>query len=221
MMTFASFVVSKRSEAALAACIAMSERRDDAPHPLFLCGPTGSGKSHLLHAIADALRARVVSAESWINSLVDAIRADQLDALRGSLAETGALLLDDFGSAADRPHTRAEMLAQIEKLVQRGVSVVATTHEPASTVRSFIDGTASGRVVEIGHPDLAARIEIARRLALSRDVVLSSAMLQSIARRTSGSPRKLQGVILRITAETTLLHAPIDAARLRNLIAQA
>jgi chromosomal replication initiation ATPase DnaA len=56
MHTFASFLVSDSSRTAFAAALAVSEHSDGAPNPLFICGPTGSGKSHLLQAIADRVR---------------------------------------------------------------------------------------------------------------------------------------------------------------------
>src|SRR6266511_1178893 len=97
--------------------------RERAHNPLLLFGRTGSGKSHLLHAIEHAMRLRRrdanilrLSAAMFASSIVDAFRDDRLKAFQSRLASLDALLLDDFRLLADKQATEREVLRQIETL---------------------------------------------------------------------------------------------------------
>jgi chromosomal replication initiator protein len=207
--TIADFVVSDSSHAALTAAMDVVENQDRAHNPLFLCGRTGSGKSHLLHAIAQAMlvrQAKVLheSAETFVARLIDAIRADGVVAFRRSLATVDALLLDDLPDALTKPHIREEILRTLAELSTHGVQVVAASELPPVEITEQGSHTLFARalIAEIGYPDGAARFEIARRVAESRGVALDDDTLRALANRATGNPREIQSSIARIAAES-------------------
>jgi len=207
--TFADFVVSGSSHAAFTAAMAVVENPDCAHNPLFLYGRTGSGKSHLLHAIASAMRARQrdvqhESAETFVARLIDAIRADELGVCRRSLSTVDALLLDDLPDVLDKPRTREGIFSTLEELLTQGVQVVVASENPPAEV--IEQGSrplfARALIAEISYPDEPARFEIARRVAELRSVPMNDDALRLLANRLTGNPREIQSSIARIAAES-------------------
>jgi chromosomal replication initiator protein len=198
--TFDSFVVSESSRLALAAVVAVAEQDEGAGDPLLIYGPIGSGKSHLLHAIAQRLRSRRpdtrilhLSAHAFASRFIDAIRLDELPLFRQSLAALNALLIDDLYV---RPHTLKEIVRTAEELSRQGVRVVAAS--------DVAPPQWPGSTAKLGWPDEAARLEIARRIAAAHVIQIDEAALRPLARRTPGSPRKLQSAIARLAAESAV-----------------
>ena len=201
-MTFESFVVSAGSADAFSAAVAVAQGRADAPARLFLVGPTGAGKSHLLGAIErEMLRRRPEAnvlrdtSHAISRRLTSALRNDSAWAIERSFAALDALLIDDF---REPPATTEWFMGRIEKL--SGVAVVVATDVlppqlPAGAV-----------VVRLGYPDERARVEIARREAARRRLMISEATLRQMAFRCSGNPRELQSAIARLAAEAAILR---------------
>lgn len=213
--TFDAFVVSDRSRVAFDAAVAVAENPGHAHNPLFLYGGTGSGKSHLLHAIAHEMRAHrpranilYLAAETFIARVIDAIRSDEMCAFRESIASVEALFLDDLQLGSDREHTLREIFLRFEDLLTHGAQVVAASAAPPFEMRLIEQRSRplfeQALVAEVGYPDGVARVEIARRAAEMRGIVLPADVFQYLAGRLNGSPRKLESVIARIAVESAL-----------------
>lgn len=227
--TFDAFVVSDRSRAAFAAAVAVAENPGHAHNPLFLCGRTGSGKSHLLHAIAHKIRAHRpganilhLAAETFIARVIDAIRSDEMRALRESIASVDALLLDDLQLRSDREHTLREIFLRFEELLTYGVQVVSASPAPPFEMRLIEQRSRPlferALVAEVGYPDGVARVEIARRAAEMRGIALCDEVLGYLGARLSGSPRKLQSVIARIAAESAIAGHPLNMTQVVRIV---
>lgn len=211
--TFAGFVVSESSHVAFTAAMEVVENPDCAHNPLFLYGRTGAGKSHLLHAIAHAMRARQrnvlhVAAETFVVRLIEGIRSDEVRAFRGSVAAVDVLLLDDLPHTLDKQHTREGIFRELEELLTHGVQIVAASEMPPTDTKIIEQRSRPlferALVAEIGYPDGPARVEIARRAAEVRGVALSDDALRVLANRLTGNPRQIQSAIARIAAESAL-----------------
>ena len=207
--TFETFVASEASQAAFDAALAVSACPGGAHNPLVLYGPTGSGKSHLLGAIVHAMQSRqpdatilTLSGDRLVAQLVHAIRWEQVDALRESIAAADALLLDDVPMRPDNEASREEIARLIDELVARGIQTVIAADAPPAQQRRLETRLRSASCFVLGYPGPAARIEIARRVAATRGVALSEDELCRLATESSGSPRELQSRIARIAAES-------------------
>lgn len=201
-MTFETFVVSAASEAAFAAARAVAEERPDAPNPLFLVGPTGAGKSHLLMAIeAELLRRRPgvaglrVSARTVADTYIAAIRSERIETFRRALVELDALLIDDFRLD---PKVTEAIVTLVDDCSRHGVRVVIA----ADVLHCRIPDSA--HIVQLGYPDVRVRLEIARLEAAKRRLVVPDAALRSLAQRGSGNPREVQSAVARLAAEAAL-----------------
>jgi chromosomal replication initiator protein len=199
--TFETFVVSDASRAAFMAAVDVAEERFDGA--LFLHGPTGSGKSHLLRAIEHRMHgrrpeARIVrlATEQVIVSLLGAIRLDEFAAFRDSFHTIDALLLDDFPLWPGLENTRTEIVLRIEELLGRGAQAVVVCPAPPRGMRLPEQTT----LVEVGYPDKPARLEIARRAAAARGLMLPDEALDALAARLT-TPRELQSAIACLALE--------------------
>lgn len=185
--TFETFVVSAASRDAFNSAVARSH------NPIILTGASGSGKSHLLHAIAHAAPPRTalrVSGQDLIARLHAAIRLDQMHELRCLLATVDLLLVDEI--PAHGRHTRRAVIELLGALVARGVQVVVATL-PSRHLRLFPN------VFAIGEPDAAARVEIAKREARRRGVALSEETLAAIG--STGSANDVRCAVTRLAAQ--------------------
>ncbi len=113
-------------------------------------------------------------------------------------AGADAILLDDVRFAADTPHIRRETLLRLTESSALGRQIAVTADEPLP-----IDGATN---VELGYPDLSARIEIARRIAKSRGLNLPAATIHKLAQRHPGSPRELESAITKTAAHRSLVR---------------
>jgi chromosomal replication initiator protein len=132
---FDAFAVNDASRAAFNAAAAVAENPGSAHNPLALFGPTRSGKTHLLHAIEQALRARRpdtrvlrAPAQQVIDQIIEAIRHDEMQRFRTSIATLDALLLDDVWIGADKPRTLEELLRHFESVLMNNGQIVVTSH---------------------------------------------------------------------------------------------
>jgi chromosomal replication initiator protein len=205
--TFETFVVSGSSEGAWTACVDVAADPGRAYNPLFLYGPTASGKSHLLHAIASGIRHRRpeaaiqrLAADTFIARLVASIRSNAVPAFERTMAAVDALLLDDLG-VANKPNTQRQVLHQLGELVSAGMQVVVTCHTPPNNViGAWLASFPRARNAELAYPDRDARAEILRRAALRRGVPLTEAAAQALADRSDSSPRTLESIINQLAA---------------------
>ena len=207
---------SARSQAAVAEAVAVARAETTAHNPLFLYGPTGAGKSHVLNAIAYEMRGKnperhvlVIPAEDLRQQLVHAIRFDQMDAFDDWLAGVDALLIDDFPCSDGKERTREESFWKLELVVKRRVPVVVVLHvasdDAAAIANRIRSGFKAAEVIELGYPDASALREIAQRTARFRRLAVSESVLDRIARHSSGNPCEVHRALSRLAA-AQLLH---------------
>jgi chromosomal replication initiator protein len=224
---FRTFVVSEGSCSAWEAAVAVADGVGLAPNPLFLYGPVGSGKTHLLHAIAQRSRAKRPEAgvkrmvtRALVDRLISAIRADEVSDWRKNLMTLDCLLLDDFSLAEDRRKAAEELLRQFGEWVSAGVQIVVTC-DARSVERSLEWGrralwTDVG-AIELHYPDRDARIEILRRVAAARALLLSEERVEELAGHCSAGARECQSLVARIAAEAALV--PVVPVHLGEILA--
>src|SRR5437868_1655444 len=145
-------------------------------NPLFIYGPTGSGKTHLLHAIGGVPGPNVLrlSTAVLVMRMTDSIRAENFHRFTEELADVRALLLDDIHVLHDRPRTLETLAIVLRDLVRRDVQIVAT-----SVTRDLFFDVA--KVATVDYPDGVAAAEILRRAALHYGVALPKKSLRRMS----------------------------------------
>jgi chromosomal replication initiator protein len=220
--TFEQFVIGDANRLAHAAALAVAELPGQAYNPLFIYGPPGLGKTHLLHAIANYLAAhepgvtvRYTTVEAFTNHFIHALKAKAIERFKSLYRDTDVLLIDDVQFLVKKERTEEELFHTFNALYETGAQLVLTSDRLPGDLRDIEDRLrerfASGLVTDVRPPDVATRLTILRkRVAHDGIPIESEAALTRIAERVDANIRQLEGALIRIVAYNSLTRRPID-----------
>lgn len=211
---FDDFVEAESNRLALTSARAVAERPATTYNPLVLVGPTGVGKTHLLHAVGHALSAApdalvaCLSAQDFIDELVQAIEMDRVDAWRSRYRRATALLLDDVHLLAGKERSQEELFHLFNALVDQERQVVFTVNvvprELDGVHERLISRMEGGLVAEIAPPDRDLRYSLVVRELEARTGTSDADLAAFLADRHAESLRTVIGTVQRVVdgAET-------------------
>lgn len=226
--TFEQFVIGEGNRFAHAAALAVAELPAQAYNPLFLHGPPGLGKTHLLHAIGNyvrrygsGLKVRYATVESFTTEFVQALRTKgDIQAFKERFREIDVLLIDDIQFLADKKRTKEEFFHTFNALYEAGSQLVITSDRPPAELADIEtrlrERFTSGLVAELDPPDLDVRLAILRQRARHDGLHdVADDALRAIADHVAGSVRALEGALIRVVAYASLegLTLSPDVAR--------
>jgi chromosomal replication initiator protein len=212
---FEQFVIGDGNRLAHAAALAAAEMPGQAYNPLFLHGPPGLGKTHLLHAIGNyvqrhggGLRVRSATIEEFTSEFVTAVRERRTGRFKEAFRNADVVLIDDVQFLAGRARTREEFFHTFNLLLDSGRQLVLTSDRspdemPDLEVR-LTERFRAGLVVELHPPDAAVRLAILAKRALIDRIEVPSEVLVAIADEVSTSVRALEGALIRVVAYSSL-----------------
>jgi chromosomal replication initiator protein len=231
--TFANFVVGPSNQLAHAASMAAAGVAGRRHNPLFICGGTGLGKTHLVHAIAHRVReerpdARIVyiSAERFVNEFVQALTDQRMNDFRGRYRERCDLLLvDDIHFLAGKTQTQEEFFHAFNALHQASKQIVVTSDKYPQQLDKMEERLVSrfqwGLVADIHAPELETRVAIIRKKAQLENIELPDDVCLYVAQSIRSNVRELEGTLIRLAAKASLLQKPVELAFVRTEIALA
>lgn len=208
--TFESFVVGLSNQLAVSVAQAVIEQPGNLHNPLFLHSGVGLGKTHLMHAIGNAIKqqnqnTRVLysPAEQFTNELIKAIQSRRpTSSFRKRFRSVDVLLIDDIQFLAGREATQEEFFNTFNELYLSNKQVVLTSDRHPSEIqrleRRLVSRFSGGMITDIQEPDLDMRIEIIRRKAAEKGATLQEEVLLALAEQISGSIRQLEGILNQI-----------------------
>jgi len=217
------FVTGPSNRLAHAAALEMVQSVGASFNPLLIHGGVGLGKTHLLEAIGQALRARYgglrviqATAEAFTNSFLDAMRAGGLNSFRSRFRGAEALLVDDVHFLAAKRATQDEFLHTFNALVAGGVPIVMAADQHPRKIARLTDELATrflgGMVVKLDTPDLATRRAILKAKAAARGVDVPDAVVGYVAEHLRTSVRELEGALHSLLAHALLTGRRLDLA---------
>jgi chromosomal replication initiator protein len=228
--TFDRFVIGPGNRLAHAAALAVAELPGEAYNPLFLHGPPGLGKTHLMGAIRDYLQrnhpelnVHYTTAERFTNEFVTALRRQGPAAFKARYRELDALLIDDVQTLEGKARTEEEFVHTFNALHSAGKQIVLSSDRPPEALSRLAerlrDRFSWGLRAEIEPPDLRTRIAVLWRLASDRTGELPEpSVLQEIATRVPGNVRLLEGAMTRVMAVSSLLSEPLSTPIVRRAL---
>ena len=229
--TFENFVVGSNSEYAYTAATAVAEADEMLYNPLFIYGASGLGKTHLLHAIGNAIYAKnpskrvlYITSEDFTNAYVDAMykKGDALSTFRRKYRQADVLLIDDIQFLADKVKTQEEFFHTFNALFTSGKHIILSADCPSSEITALNSRLTSrfeqGMTVGVTLPPLETRMAILRykRKMLKHNMV-SDEVLNFLAKNITRSVRHLEGALTRVAvhASFTQTTPTVDDVRIQ------
>ena len=222
-LTFDQFIIGDSNRLAHAAALTVAEMPAQAYNPLFICGPPGVGKTHLLSSIAvlllshnPGLTVRCTTGEAFTNEFLGALGGGDTEAFKLSFRDLDVLLLDDVQFLERKAKTEEEFFHTFNALHDGGRQIVLTSDRPPRDLQALEDRLRerfeAGLVADIKPPDLNTRLAILRkRVQYDRVELADKHALDIIAERVSSNVRALEGALIRVVAFSSLTGRPLTA----------
>jgi len=219
--TFDSFVVGPNNQFAHAASRAVAQSPAVNYNPLFIYGAVGLGKTHLLHAIGNALaqkdpnaRVRYISAESFTIDLIESIKKDRMPLFRERYRPLDILLVDDIQFIAGKERTQEEFFYTFNSLYEYHKQIVISSDRYPKDMQNIEERLRSrfesGLIADIMPPDLETKMAILYKKAEIHKKQIPQDVAMFMANNIKSNIRELEGLLLRVIAFASFTHRDID-----------
>ena len=227
--TFDRFVIGPSNQFAHAASIAVAKQPAKNYNPLFIYGGSGLGKTHLLNAIGLAtasshpdLNVMYVSAEAFMNEMINSIRYDRMPKFREKYRNIGSLLIDDIHFLAGKDRTQEEFFHTFNTLHDSGKQIVVTSDKFPKDIPNLEGRLRSrfewGLIADIQPPEIETKIAIIEKKMQESKIELSPSVAHYIASHVESNIRELEGFLIRISAYSSLTNREIDLDLVKEVL---
>ncbi len=217
---FEHFVVGSSNKFAHAACLAVAQKPAGSYNPLFIHGPSGLGKTHLLKAVIrhlqlhhPELKIRYVKGDEFTNQMIESISFNRTEQFRENYRKVDVLLIDDIQFIAGKEATQEEFFHTFNALYEDNKQIILTSDRPPKDIPRLEDRLRTrfewGLTADINPPDLELRVAILKNKSASYGISMSAEVLTLVAENLRNNVRQLEGAVKKIAAQSLLLGQPI------------
>lgn len=227
--TFPSFVEGKSNQLGLAAARQVADNPGGAYNPLFIYGGVGLGKTHLMHAVGNALvqknpNAKVVylHSERFVADMVKALQLNAINDFKRYYRSVDALLIDDIQFFAGKERSQEEFFHTFNALLEGGQQIILTCDRYPKEINGLEERLKSrfgwGLTVAIEPPELETRVAILMKKADQANILLPNDAAFFIAQRIRSNVRELEGALKRVIANAHFTGRDIDVPLVREAL---
>ena len=209
--TFDNFIVGPSNNLAYAAAKAVSQKQHEKYNPLFICGDSGLGKTHLLSAIQNEMTKNYpginiiyISAETFTNEFLHSITANKTELFDEKYRNADALLIDDIQFIAGKEQTEEKFFHIFNELYKLNKAIVLTSDRPAKEIKSISDRLktrfSSGLAADVRAPEYETRLAIIQRKADLLNFKIPDDVVDFIATKLKSNIRQIEGVVTKMNA---------------------
>ena len=227
--SFDNFVVGPSNRFAHGAALAVTNNPGQVYNPLFIYGPPGIGKTHLLYAIANGIRKNnpdinivYIKGDQFTNELISAIGSGKNIEFRTKYREADLFLIDDIQFIAGRDSTQEEFFHTFNTLYENHKQIVMTSDRKPSDMLTLEDRLRTrfewGLLASIEAPDYETRMAIIKKKATSLGLELGDDVCDYIAVNVTNNVRQIEGTVKKIMAYRDLNNMPLDLPNISRAI---
>jgi chromosomal replication initiator protein len=227
--TFDTFIVGRSNEFAYAACKAVATDAGSTYNPLFIYGPSGLGKTHLVTAIKHEIMRRdpeknviYVTGESFGNELIKAIDQRDTSVFHDKYRNADVLIVDDIQFFSGKERMQEEFFHTFNKLHSEGKQIVITSDKPPRDLKTLEERIRNrfewGLIADITTPDFETRFAIIRRKAELLDLKIPDEVTEFIANRLKTNIRQLEGAVKKLKALKMLANTSPTISMAQSVI---
>lgn len=231
--TFDTFIEGPSNSFALACSKSVAkncgDREISAYNPLFIYGPSGMGKTHLITAIANEVRRNhpdfnivYVTSETFGNDLVAAIKTNLISDFQEKYRNSDVLLIDDIQFFAGKERMQEEFFHTFYKLHQEGKQIIITSDKPPKELVTLEERLRTrfecGLIADISAPDYETRLAIINRKSELLDLKMPAEVSEFMANRLKSNIRQLEGAVVRLKALNHFAGSPITISMAQSVI---
>ena len=209
--TFENMAVSSTNQLAFVSASTVAKNPGETYNPLFIYGPTGVGKTHLMQAIANAVYTKspnkkilYTTSEEFTNEVVEAIRTNNTGNMKKKFRELDLLIIDDIQFVAGKEKIQEELFHTFNTLVDKAAQIVLSSDRPPAEIKQvekrLLSRFSGGLTVDIQSPDFELRTAIILIKAKKYGVSLGMDLAKMIAQKTQDA-RGLEGLLLRVITQ--------------------
>ena len=227
--TFDKFVVGSSNRFAHAAAIAVANAPAETYNPLFIYGPSGLGKTHLLYAIASEVHKKhpsynivYIKGDQFTNELIAAVQEGRNIEFRSKYRGADLFLVDDIQFIAGKDSTQEEFFHTFNTLYESHRQIVLTADRPPHEMLRLEDRLKTrfewGLIADIQPPDYETRMAIIKNKAMSLGLEFPDDVCEYIAENITTNVRQIEGTVKKILAYRDLQGMPLDVASVSRAI---
>jgi len=218
---FDTFVVGPSNSLAYAAAYAVAQKSGDLYNPLFIYGGSGLGKTHLLHAIGNAIQNRnkkalvlYQTADRFVSEFINAIRLNKIDYFQRKYQAIDVLLIDDIQFLSNKETTQEAFFHIFNLLYDARKQIVFSSDTFPQNINGIAERLrsrlSSGMIADIHQPCLEVKTAILKRKAETSGEALSDEVAHFLASHVNSNIRELEGALIRVLAFAHLTKEPIS-----------
>lgn len=230
LYTFDHFIEGASNQFVKSAAIGVAASPSKSYNPLFIHGGVGLGKTHLLHSIGHyalehhpKLRVQLITTESFIIDIVDALRNKSIDKMKRFYRSVDILLVDDIQFLQNRLNFEEEFCNTFEALINQNKQIVITCDKPPGQLKlseRLIARMEWGLVAHMGVPDLETRVAIIKQKSQSRGFDIPNQIAFFIAEHIYNNVRQLEGAINRLCAHSRLMAEELNQEIVEKILSE-
>lgn len=222
LFTFENFVSGKSNQLAFAACHQVAEKPGSTGHnPLFIYGPTGLGKTHLMHSVGNAVlranpNARIlyITSERFVGDFVTALQRDLMNDFKRLYRSLDVLLIDDIQFFAGKGGSQEEFFHTFNALLEGSRQIILTSDKFPREINNLDERLKSrfawGLTLQVEPPELETRVAILMKKAEQNGVILPQPSAFFVAQHVQANVRELEGALNKVIATARFKGKPVD-----------
>ncbi|QEK37813.1 chromosomal replication initiator protein DnaA [Candidatus Cytomitobacter indipagum] len=226
-MVFETFIVGRSNEMAYTSALRIAQSEERIFNPLFLYGPVGLGKTHLMHSIGWYIKKNFhnnnvcyLSAEQFMLKFINALKQKDMMSFKEELRSFDILMIDDFQFLSGKDSTQEEFFHTFVYLISQGKQLVISADKPPSELSGIEERLrsrlGSGLVVNLHPANYELRLSILKEKSIGRNI--NDEILQFIAENVKSSIRELGGALMRVIAYVDFFKKDLDLDTVKGIL---